>query len=120
MAMQSTHKSESKSGGGGHGASALQCHAILASLGWVIALVGLLLYLPLLFGVAMSFDSPGSGKHWTHWVFVVSNAMLGPLCLVSLLSRNRRHWGVLGCAIAGLGWAVITLICRGRFDCSSL
>lgn len=116
--MHSTHNSKLKSLW--RSASTPQCHAILANVGGVIAFIGLLLYLPLLFGVAMSFDSPSSGKHWAHWVFVLTNAMLGPLCLVGLLSRYRRHWGVLGFAIAGLGWAVITLFCQGRFDCGSL
>lgn len=116
--MHSTHNSKLKSLW--RSASSPQCHTILASLGGVIAFIGLLLYLPLLFGVAMSFDSPGSGKHWAHLVFVLTNAMLGPFCLIGLLSRNRRHWGVLGFAIAGLGWAVNTLFCQGRFDCGSL
>jgi hypothetical protein len=80
--------------------------------------IGLFLYLPLLIGVAMSFDAPGSGQHWAHWFFVVGNVMLGPLCLVGRLSTSRRHWGVLGFALAGLSWGVLDLVCAGQFTCS--
>lgn len=79
--------------------------------------IGILLYWPLLFVVAMSFDAPGSGRHWAHWVFVIGNVVLGPLCLVGLVSPSRRHWGIYGFAIATASWAPLILVCMGEYAC---
>lgn len=83
----------------------------------LINFFGLLIYLPLLFGVAMSFDAPGSGQHWAHWYLVVGNVMLGPLCLIGRFSKSRRHWGLVGFALASISWAVLDLVCSGQFTC---
>ncbi len=84
----------------------------------VILVIGLLLYLPLLFVTAMSTDSPGSGQHWAHWFFMVGNAALGPFCLFGLSSPDRRRWGLVGIVICLLSWVVLQLVCNGRFTCS--
>ncbi|MCG8088019.1 MAG: hypothetical protein AB2689_01510 [Candidatus Thiodiazotropha taylori] len=79
--------------------------------------LGLLIFIPLLFGVGMSFDSPNSGKHWAHWYFVASNVLLGPLCLIALFSKKRRHWGLIGYGLAFSGWLILTFVCSGKFTC---
>lgn len=80
-------------------------------------ILGLFLYLPLLFATLMSFDAPGSGKHWAHWFFVAANILLGPLCLIGLIFKTRRHSGLIAFALLLLGWAVVDLVCGGRFTC---
>jgi hypothetical protein len=81
----------------------------------IINVLGLIVYIPLLFILIMSFDAPGSGKHWAHWYFVFANILLGPLCLTALLSRKTRHWGLIGYAIAFSGWLMIMIVCAGEF-----
>lgn len=91
--------------------------SLLSGLGSIANAFGILAILPLFFALAMSFDAPGSGKHWAHWVFVVTNAVLGPLCLTGALSRKRHYWGLYGFALALFGWIVLILVCEGRFNC---
>lgn len=78
---------------------------------------GLLIFLPILIAVGMSFDAPGSGQHWAHWYFVASNVLLGPLCVIGLFSKRRRHWGLIGYGITFSGWAVLMVVCAGEFVC---
>ncbi len=80
--------------------------------------LGLLIYLPVLFATLMSFDAPGSGGHWAHGLFVVGNLGLGPLCLVGLISKPKRYWGVFGYALMALGWMALILVCGGEFTCA--
>jgi ABC-type spermidine/putrescine transport system permease subunit II len=87
---------------------------------WLLGLVnaiGLLLYIPLIFGVLMSFDAPGAGKHWGHWVFVVSNVLLGPLCAIALVGKATRYWGLVGFGSVLVGWFVLGAVCNNKFTC---
>jgi hypothetical protein len=79
--------------------------------------IGLLIYVPVLLALLMSFDSPGSGKHWVHWLFVASNLLLGPLCLIGLFSVKRRFWGVVGYGLAFTSWMLLGMVCGGKFTC---
>ena len=72
-------------------------------------ILGLLLCLPVLFGVLMSFDAPGSGKNLGHWVFVLLTVPFGPLCLVGLISKKRRHWGWIGYGLVFMGLFVFMI-----------
>jgi len=80
-------------------------------------IMGLLLYFPLLIAVGMSFDSPGSGRHWVHWFFVVTNVMLGPLCLIGLTSRSRRLWGLYGFGLFAIGCGLLGMVCGDGSGC---
>lgn len=82
-----------------------------------IYICGLVLYLPLLFGVAMSFDSPRSGEHWAHWAFVIGTLTLGPFCLWGLISKRFWYVGIVGFAVAALSWLPLVLVCSGKFTC---
>ncbi len=78
--------------------------------------LGLVGYLPLLFATAMSFDAPGSGRHWTHWLFVVSSVMIGPLSLIGYKTTYR--WaGLFGIALFVFSIMILEIVCNGSFVC---
>lgn len=78
--------------------------------------LGLAAYFPLLLVVAMSFDAPGSGKHWTHWFCVISAVMIGPLCLIGC-KTNYRWAGILGIAALAFSITLLEVFCKGSFTC---
>ncbi|MET0067362.1 MAG: hypothetical protein ABW076_13525 [Candidatus Thiodiazotropha sp.] len=89
---------------------------------WVFVIansLGVLITLPIVLATLMSFDAPGSGGHWAHKLFVLGNLMLGPLCLVGLVSRSRRHWGLYGYVMMAIGWLALLLVCGGEFGCTT-
>lgn len=79
--------------------------------------LALAVYLPLLFATAMSFDAPGSGGHWTHWFFVISAVLLGPLGLIGRIAQQYRWAGPFGAATFALSILLLEAICNGTFTC---
>jgi hypothetical protein len=73
--------------------------------------LGFAAYFPLLLVVAMSFDAPGSGKHWTHWFCVISAVMIGPLCLIGY-KTNYRWAGILGIAALAFSITLLEVFCK--------
>ena len=88
-------------------------HAVLNRINVLI----LVAYVPMLFATAMSFDAPGSGKHWTHWLFVFSSVSLGPLGLIGRLVSKYRWAGLSGVVLFGLSVVLLETICNGTFTC---
>ncbi len=71
-------------------------------------ILGLLLYFPLLLATAMSFDA-GPLQTWTHLFFVIAHILLGPLCLISILSASRPNYGFFGFILVGVSWVLFGL-----------
>ncbi len=80
--------------------------------------LGMAVYLPVLFATAMSFDAPGSGKHWAHWLFVLSAISLGPLGLVGYKVPRFQWAGLFAVAMFALSIVILETICNGKFTCS--
>lgn len=79
--------------------------------------IGIFLYIPLMLAVLMSFGAPGSGDNWTNWLIALTTGALGPLCLIGLIFRRWRHWGLVGYGVAFGGWYVVFFSCGGKFSC---
>lgn len=81
-------------------------------------MLGMAVYLPLLFATAMSFDAPGSGKHWSHWFFVLSALSLGPLGFAGYKAQRFRGAGLCAFAIFAFSIFILEVVCNGKFTCS--
>ncbi len=78
-----------------------------------LGLAGYLLLLPV---IAMSFDAPGSGKHWAHWFFAISGVMIGPLYLIGCKTTYRSA-GLIGIALFAFSIMILEIVCKGSFSC---
>ncbi len=91
---------------------------IIKILSRVAGIFGVLIYFPLLIALAMSFDAPGSGSTWEHWMFGVGNLLLGPLCLLAIFSKRFWKLAPIGFGVAILSWLPLVFLCGGQFSCN--
>lgn len=84
---------------------------------FLINLCGLLLLLPILMAIGMSFDSVEGDAHWSHELFVFGNLAFPVACIIGLCSKNSRWAGLAGLGLAGASWFVFMQACDGQFAC---
>ncbi|WP_321529264.1 hypothetical protein [Sedimenticola selenatireducens] len=70
-------------------------------------IIGIIVYLPLLFALLMSLGAPGGGENWIHWFWVSLNILLGPLCLIGLIFKKYRHLGWVGFGLVFMGFFIL-------------
>lgn len=69
-----------------------------------VNLLGIYLYIPILFILGMFYNAPAFGRSWTDYYFLAAHLAVGPLCLVGLLNPEASKIGLWAFALAISAW----------------